>query len=428
MNKTADDAAAGGRNAAVHALLEAEDIQTPHLPGSWAPNPAFPEGAAEKDYGSSEDLQKLVLAIAEAPNPDLLLEAPPNDAHCSESCSAGIPVVLRLWTDNGQPRHIVWHGSARIMGLQLAYRSGTADAYRGRLRAAAPSFGIPAEQIDRMRAPVLVRVFSPQLPQMTRMPQVTTTAAKGEKHDAFSRSSTFLEQDACCQAASLARALSLRSIVQIGRLTTRMTMREALDCKARTFIRLLTADGILSDANRDEWLRGNALSRAGKERLELTFAARAAETPERLRAMSPELRRKIERIVPCLIRVESRGNGLGILRDVQTALDALYDYSLKRAENDRFSLDDYLEQVDFTRIIPPQAKTLARCLALMDRTALGKAADAWAKEADFAPKQLGLFESAEPEPDEPAPFRFWEEALARQMALLTAEKPPADAG
>ena len=231
--------------------------------------------------------------------------------------------------------------------------------------------------------------------------------------------------DDAAQAAVLSRTLSLRTIVQIGRMTSRMTLREALDCKARTFIRLLTADGLISEANKDEWLRGNTLSRAGKDRLELMFAGRAAETPERLRSMSPPLRRKIERIVPCLIRVESRGNGLGILRDVQTALDALYDFSLKRAENERFSLDDYLEQVDFTRVIPPQAKTLARCLALLDRAELGRAADAWAKEADFSPKQLGLFEAAPEVSEETAPFRFWEEALARRLA--SSDGAPAQA-
>lgn len=59
-----------------------------------------------------------------------------------------------------EARNIAIAGNGRIAGIAEAYRRGTADKYKADLVADADTVGIPKEVIEKMQAPVLVRVMS----------------------------------------------------------------------------------------------------------------------------------------------------------------------------------------------------------------------------------------------------------------------------
>ena len=364
-------------------LWEADELIPSHDPETWQYREDYPPGVQERDYTGTPGEKKKVEDIAKDPDPLFLLARTP-------TASDGAPIIAEV---NGSPG-IVWGGNGRTMGLQLAYRRGTADKYRAALRERAPEFGISQAAVDQARKPVLVRAI-------TNLKQKNTPRELAALSSALNESTSNAKDDVA-SAVAIARQLSPATISTIGELLEDASMREAMEQHPQAFAEALRADGILTDQNREAWMSGHKLSKAGKLRLEQAFLARAVETTERLRAMSPGLAQKVERLVPALTRVDARDNGHSITRHLQAAVDAIHT-----ADAQDMPIDDFLAQQDFTRSTSHQSAILARCLSRLGRVRLGQLADAWAARADFDPNQKTLF-GAHPSPQET--FRVWEEA------------------
>ena len=363
-------------------LWEADELIPSHDPETWQYREDYPPSVQERDYTGTPTEKKKVEDIAKNPDPLFLLARTP-------TASDGAPIIAEV---NGTPG-IVWGGNGRTMGLQLAYRRGTADKYRAALRERAPEFGISQAAIDQAQKPVLVRAIT-NFQDKTPRELAALSSALNE--------STSNAKDDVAAAVAIARQLSPATIATIGELLEDASMREAMDGHPHAFVDALRADDIITDRNREEWMSGAKLSKAGKLRLEQAFLARAVETTERLRAMSPSLAQKVERLVPALTRVDARENGHSITQHLQAAIDAIHT-----ADAQGMAIDEFLGQKDFTRTITRQAEILARCLDRLGRVRLGQLADAWAARADFDPNQKTLF-GAHPSPAET--FRVWEEA------------------
>lgn len=365
-------------------VWEIGSLKTSHDPHTWAPNDDYPFAVQERDYTGSSDEKLKVEKIAIDPDPHFLLARAP-------TAIDGPPVV----NFNGA----VMGGNGRTMGLFLAYERGTAGRYRDALREAAPEFGVSAWQVDAMDRPILVRVI---------------LATKEEHEQALAKLSRELNEsfsnakDDLADAVSVARLLSLETLSKLGALLEEATLREAMEAHPSDFADALRADGILTDQNREEWMSGNALSKAAKLRLENAFLARVVETVERLRAMPPSLCHKVEKMVPEVVRVEARNNGCGISGDLKAAIDVLISY---RQQKDRFdSLPEFLDQgMLLEKGASAKVRTLALCLEKLNQKDIRKTAQAWAKAADFDPSQSLLFGS---NPTPRQAFHPWEKALA----------------
>ena len=435
---------------AVLDIREASSLITSHNPTTWLPRPDFPALLTERDFDENSPARRKVKEMATRLSPARLLKGA-----LSKNAALGPPTLASVSGIGG----VVLKGNLRAMAIVLAYAEGHADTYRAELLKFALRLGFSEEQVSSITSPVLVRVLVSQAElarSLSRWRQPEDDF--DEKADTFSCSDTAISgpihdsepplpvpsladagtrtaksqpphlknsapplplspEDADLLAAlDAARRLSAPAFARIGRIQRRLTLREAMDKNSQALARLLVEEGIITQENQALWLKTTslALSRGGKSRLELLFLARAAQNTDRLRwlSASEDLARRVERLVPAMVKVSARANGMELDAHLQLALDALHGFMLKRQDAPEFQLDDYLEQVDFTRTLSERSKVLARCLHKISRIQLGKIADEWGRAADFAPPQLGLFEKA-PQLDDP--FQIWRNALEQQL-------------
>jgi hypothetical protein len=132
--------------AARYRLVESADVIASHDPtDQFKQRAQYPEGVQERVYHTDKGEQQKVLDNAHKLRPDLLVNTNPDAVN-------GPPIV----TADG----IVLGGNSRAMTMQAAYGKGgtSADAYKAELKAKASHFGLSADDVDTMKAPVLVRV------------------------------------------------------------------------------------------------------------------------------------------------------------------------------------------------------------------------------------------------------------------------------
>lgn len=104
-------------------------------------NPEYPQIIQPRDRGRDSSIA-WVKKTASQLDPDSLGR--------TSRADSGAPIV--------GPDRVVESGNGRTMAIQEAYRAGTADEYREWLIDEAAYFGLDAERIRAMKAPVLVRV------------------------------------------------------------------------------------------------------------------------------------------------------------------------------------------------------------------------------------------------------------------------------
>ncbi len=119
-------------------LAEADNLQASN-DFSGAINPNFPKNLQPRARNRKQ-AQVQVSNIAKNPIPEKLADSPDTDR--------GAPIV------NG---NIVESGNGRTIGLQEAYRTGGAGKYKQYLLDNAQALGFTPEQINNMKAPILVR-------------------------------------------------------------------------------------------------------------------------------------------------------------------------------------------------------------------------------------------------------------------------------
>lgn len=139
-----------------YALIEADDIRASHN-ADLRPTDGYPAELTRPDW-TRADADQRVQGIVRDFDPARLAE--------SVDDGTGAPIVLRDGT--------VEAGNARVIAMQRVYQANgaKADTYRQHLRENAGRFGLQPEQVDSMKAPVLVR--------MPDQPDSATLAARGE--------------------------------------------------------------------------------------------------------------------------------------------------------------------------------------------------------------------------------------------------------
>jgi len=121
-------------------LVEAESLIASH-DSAGNSNPDYPPELQPRDRGRDASIA-WVRKIANDLDPDSLGK--------TRRADTGAPIV--------GPDGVVESGNGRTMAIQEAYRSGKADEYREWLTDEAEFFGLNADKVRAMKAPVLVRV------------------------------------------------------------------------------------------------------------------------------------------------------------------------------------------------------------------------------------------------------------------------------
>jgi hypothetical protein len=121
-------------------LVEADGLIASH-DSAGNPNPDYPQELQPRDRGRDASIA-WVKKTANQLDPDSLGK--------TRRADTGAPIV--------GPDGVVESGNGRTMAIQEAYRSGKADEYREWLMEEAEFFGLSADKVRGMKAPVLVRV------------------------------------------------------------------------------------------------------------------------------------------------------------------------------------------------------------------------------------------------------------------------------
>lgn len=153
----------------VLALVEADKLIVSHSAGGQE-NPNYPQELQPRDR-SRDTSQAQIQRIANNLNPE--------DLGRNGRADSGAPIV-------GDDL-VVESGNGRTIAIKLAYELGKADEYKEFLRNEADYFGFSAEQVDKFKEPVLVRIrlsevdraqFAIEANQDDKLSQTATERAK----------------------------------------------------------------------------------------------------------------------------------------------------------------------------------------------------------------------------------------------------------
>lgn len=355
-------------------VVEADDLVASHKPDSFAARREYPKGVQERLYHSQPEEQRKVVLGSQNFNPALVLADTP-------SAVDGPPIVT------GGARRFVLGGNGRTMMMQRAFADpAKLEGYRAALVDRAPTFGVSADAVRKMRKPVLVRVVD----------SVPSGAEGKDLVSAVRRYNEGLTQALSPRARAVAdaKALGPSTVNSIGDLFADAgdkSLRDLLRERPRDFVEILQRDGIINAQNRAAWVAGNSLTDEAKDRVEGMFLGRVVGTGERLSAAEPAVLNRVERATPHLMRVEGINPSLGEIPTVQAALDLM-----SAAARTGQSVDDLLRQQGL-KGMGAGAKADAATRAMVDilqgenQLEIGARFAKWAREAAVDPRQGMMF-------------------------------------
>jgi hypothetical protein len=313
-----------------YAVREASDVIPSHNPQSFEANPNY-EHQNDRDYSQAGNAARVVEYSAPGTfKPDYALTESPTAEH-------GAPVI--------DQRGNVLGGNNRTMTIQRVYARGGADAeaYRKQLSEKAGQLGIDPREIARFRNPVLVREL--RTPVSSQEAQLAITNFNKTAAAQLSPAEQAIT-DGKRITPSIARTLAAR----IEHAGEDSTLSQALRGEnGGEVLNELVNDGVFTrqEANGFVDERGH-LTPEAKERIGNMIVGRMFSSPSEWQATPPDLRAKLERVAPHVLRVESR-EGWGITPQVREAVSAIAE---ARAHGIR-NLDDLARQ----QSLPGQSST-----------------------------------------------------------------------
>lgn len=298
-----------------YALREAEDVYASHNAHSFEGNPDY-EYKNDRDYSQPQNAERIVRQTAEF-DPAYLV----NDNPTAEN---GPPII--------DSRGNVLGGNSRAMTLERARRANPklGESYREELRRNAKKLGLDPAAVDKLKNPVLVRelVDSGADPQtlITDLNKVGTAELRQAE-----------------RAVADSRRVSTKSLEDLaGRIEEQGpegTLAKALEGDARGIVDRLTEDGVLTVQERPRLMNGDGrLTAEGKQRVSRLMVGRLFEDARHFEDAAPELKAKLERVVPSVARMEGKGDW-DIGDDVRSAVQLA-----EEARNRDVAIDDLTAQ------------------------------------------------------------------------------------
>jgi hypothetical protein len=287
--------------AAVYSVREASDVYPSHNPFSFEPNPDYYH-RNDRNYAETRNSERVVKQEAEF-DPAFLVNDNPDATN-------GPPII----DQHGN----VLGGNSRTMSLARVRenRPEASGAYRQLVIDQAKRFGIAPQLVDRMENPVLLRQmtgeFDPQ--QAVTDLNKTGTAALTQAERAISDSKR-LSPDT---AEYLAR--------QIEQQGPDGTLAQALEGSGgREIVNRLVDDGIFTGQEKPQLLNGDgSMTPEGKQRVGRLLSGQFFNSARELEETAPEVRAKLDRIVPSVMRTAQR-EGWDLTEPVKEAVSLLKD-------------------------------------------------------------------------------------------------------
>lgn len=284
------------RYPAKYAVMELADVQPSHNPHSFEPNANY-EHQNDRDYKQPANAAR-VIDNAQQFDPAFVL----NDTNTAE----GGPTII-------DPRGNALGGNNRAMTLGRVYEHHpeAAAKYRQQLAEKAQSFGIKPEALGRFKNPVLVRErVGPVDPQREITDYNKVGAAKLNPGE---------------QAVSDGRRLSDKTIEKLtGQIQDAGEGGSLADAlrgdRGGEIVNHLVKDGVITEAEKNGMVdERDQLTTEGKTRIAKALVGRMFESPEHWNQTPPEMRNKLEKIAPHVLRVEGRA-GWNITEPVREAM------------------------------------------------------------------------------------------------------------
>jgi hypothetical protein len=324
-----------------YAIREASDVQPSHNPQSFEPNPAY-QHQNDRDYSQVENAARVVNAAQDF-RPEFVLTESPTAEHG--------PTIIDA---NGN----ALGGNNRAMALARAYQSANpqaAEDYKTELKAAAPRFGIDPATLDRFSQPVLVREIAGPL---------SPTRAANAITDFNKTSAAALNPGE--QAVSDGRRLSKAALTAITErlddLGDEGTLAQALRGEdGAVILARLVKDGLITEQEKNGYLDERGfLTPDVKDRIAKAIVGRLFASPKEMQQTPPELRAKVEKIAPQVLRVEDR-KGWELTEPVKEALAALLTEARARGTK---NLEDLTQQtaIGGTREYSPASIQIAKVM------------------------------------------------------------------
>lgn len=294
-----------------YGIHEAEDVDASHNAQSFEANPRFAH-KNERDYSQVENAARVVSGAQNFQSEFVHTDSP--------TAELG-PTILDA------DRNVLG-ATNRTMMQQRIYAAGgpRAEQLRADTIAAAKKFGVPEAEISRFKNPLLTRQLTGKLTPEQAANAIadfnkTGTAAlkPGEQAVADGRRLS--------AAAMKMITGSLDDLGEEGSLAQALRGENGKELVAR-----LVKDGVITEQEKNGYLdEKEQLTPEIKDRIAKALVGRLYRSAKELSRTTPEMRGKLERIAPQLLRVEGR-KGWGITDQVKEAISYLEELRARGAK------------------------------------------------------------------------------------------------
>jgi hypothetical protein len=295
----ADKTGAPTPQRARYRLVEVDQVHASHSPTKgFQPNKSYPKGLQERSYHRDKGEQNKVREHARDLHPAIVTNTNPDAAN-------GPPIMT--------PDGVVLGGNSRAMTIDLVHGEGGAKQkeYLEHLKKNAATFGLSADEVDGMRAPILVREVDPpqgDLKTLVRRYNEVFTQGMDPRTDQVARA--ILVTDTMLDTMA-------RGMVNERGEPKHNTLRSYLDsADGGAFIGAMERAGIIDSRNRSQYMRQKGegkrpeLNEDGKTLVERLLVGRLVPDPDTLGDVSPKQMKAIALSMPHVIRAKGSGHDL----------------------------------------------------------------------------------------------------------------------
>ena len=269
-------------------LVEAHDLIASHDPQTFAERAEYPKGVQERRYHEVESDRTKIDEIARNMEPGIMVNTSPTPID-------GAPIV----TEGG----VVLGGNGRTMGMQRAYQTYPEKAaeLKEYLSRHARAFGYSAEDVQKMKAPILVRRI-----QAGNDPKDLSALGR--------RMNESLTQGLDPRSAEVTIGKNYVNAELMDSLTHHMEPDQNLSdflnsTASEGFVKALERSGVIDRFNKGEFVDQDTglLNEDGRLRVERVLAARLIPDASLLSKMNQKARAALAASVPMIAQMETAG-------------------------------------------------------------------------------------------------------------------------